>query len=202
MLDFLLRTGRGRDRRARGPASALGSRRARVPAGSCRVRRGGGIARLLEERRLQAAGIAKPHWYWTGVGKTTGEPAAVEGSTWKWRVDPEALAALDAEDDGRARRLPQPVRQHALRPQAARGALRVRVRARAVQAQAAAQVRLLRAPDPDGRSIRRDAGRRGRPGTRGAARQRRPRVPPVRARGDRHGPRRDRGAGGSGSVCR
>ena len=56
-------------------------------------------ARLLEERRLQAAGIAKPHWYWSGVGKTTGEPAVVDGSTWKWRVDPEALAALDADDD-------------------------------------------------------------------------------------------------------
>jgi uncharacterized protein YcaQ len=57
-------------------------------------------ARLLEQRRLQAAGIAKPHWYWSGVGKTTGEPATVEGSTWKWRVDPEALAALDADDEG------------------------------------------------------------------------------------------------------
>ncbi len=57
-------------------------------------------SRLLEERRLQAAGIAKPHWYWTGVGKTTGEPATVEGSTWKWRVDPEALASLEQEDEG------------------------------------------------------------------------------------------------------
>ena len=47
-------------------------------------------ARLREERSLQAAGLAKPHWYWNGVGKTTGEPAVVEGSTWKWRVDPEA----------------------------------------------------------------------------------------------------------------
>ena len=57
--------------------------------------------RLLEERSLQAAGLAKPHWFWNGVGKTTGEPAAVEGSTWKWRVDPEALEALeDDEDDG------------------------------------------------------------------------------------------------------
>ena len=57
-------------------------------------------SRLLEDRRLQAAGLAKPHWFWTGVGKTTGEAASVEGSTWKWRVDPEALAALDVEDDG------------------------------------------------------------------------------------------------------
>ena len=57
--------------------------------------------RLLEERSLQAAGLAKPHWFWNGVGKTTGEPAVVEGSTWKWRVDPEALAALEGdEDDG------------------------------------------------------------------------------------------------------
>jgi uncharacterized protein YcaQ len=58
-------------------------------------------SRLLENRRLQAAGLAKPHWYWTGVGKTTGEPATVEGSTWKWRVDPEALAALEEDDGGR-----------------------------------------------------------------------------------------------------
>ena len=57
-------------------------------------------SRLLEERRLQAAGLARPHWFWTGVGKETGEPAAVEGSTWKWRVDPEALAALEEEDEG------------------------------------------------------------------------------------------------------
>jgi uncharacterized protein len=57
-------------------------------------------SRLLEDRRLQSAGLAKPHWWWTGVGKTTGEPATVEGSTWKWRVDPEALAALEDEDAG------------------------------------------------------------------------------------------------------
>ena len=31
---------------------------------------------------------------------TAGEPATVEGSTWKFRVDPEAIAALDDEDDG------------------------------------------------------------------------------------------------------
>lgn len=57
-------------------------------------------ARLLEERMLQAAGLVKPHWWWNGVGKTTGEPATVEGSTMKFRVDPEALAALDDEDEG------------------------------------------------------------------------------------------------------
>ncbi len=56
---------------------------------------------LLAERRLQAAGLAKPHWYWSGVGKTTGEPAVVEGSTAKWRVDPEALAALEDDEGGR-----------------------------------------------------------------------------------------------------
>lgn len=58
-------------------------------------------ARLLEERSLQAAGIGRPHGYWTGVGKTTGEAAVVEGSTLTWRVDPEALAALDEDAGGR-----------------------------------------------------------------------------------------------------
>lgn len=57
--------------------------------------------RLLEARRLQAAGLARPHHYWTGVGKDTGEPAVVEGSTARFRVDPEALAALDEDDGGR-----------------------------------------------------------------------------------------------------
>lgn len=57
-------------------------------------------SRMLEERRLQAAGLARPHWYWTGVGKTTGEPAVVEGSATTYRVDPEALAAIEADDDG------------------------------------------------------------------------------------------------------
>ena len=57
--------------------------------------------RMLQERRLQASGIARPHWYWTGVGKTTGEAAVVEGSSVKWRVDPEALAALDDDPGGR-----------------------------------------------------------------------------------------------------
>lgn len=58
-------------------------------------------ARLLEERHLQAAGLVKPHWYWNGVGTSTGEPATVEGSTWRFRVDPEALATLDEDDGGR-----------------------------------------------------------------------------------------------------
>ncbi|MDO8382436.1 MAG: crosslink repair DNA glycosylase YcaQ family protein [Microbacterium sp.] len=56
---------------------------------------------LLHQRRLQAAGIAKQKSPWTPVG-TVGEPAEVEGSSWKWRVDPEALAALDDDPGGRA----------------------------------------------------------------------------------------------------
>jgi len=56
--------------------------------------------RLLDERRLQAAGIAKQKSPWTPVGEA-GEPAAVEGSKWKFRVDPEALAALEEDDGGR-----------------------------------------------------------------------------------------------------
>lgn len=56
--------------------------------------------RLLNERRLQAAGIAKQKSPWTPVGEA-GEPAVVEGSTRKYRVDPEALAALDDDDGGR-----------------------------------------------------------------------------------------------------
>ena len=56
--------------------------------------------RLLDERRLQAAGIAKQKSPWTPVGEA-GEPVAVEGSKWKFRVDPEALAALEEDDGGR-----------------------------------------------------------------------------------------------------
>ena len=56
---------------------------------------------LLQHRRLQAAGIAKQRSAWTPVG-AVGEPAEVEGSSWKWRVDPEALAALDDDAGGRA----------------------------------------------------------------------------------------------------
>ncbi|QIG39881.1 winged helix-turn-helix domain-containing protein [Microbacterium sp. 4R-513] len=56
-------------------------------------------ARLLAERRLQAGGIAKQKSPWTPVGMA-GEPATVEGSKWRFRVDPEAVAALDDEDDG------------------------------------------------------------------------------------------------------
>ena len=56
--------------------------------------------RLLAERRLQAAGIAKQKSPWTPVGQA-GEPAVIEGSTRKYRVDPEALAALDDDAGGR-----------------------------------------------------------------------------------------------------
>ena len=56
-------------------------------------------ARLLAERRLQAVGIAKARSPWSQVGEA-GERAIVEGSRWSFRVDPEALAVLDDEDDG------------------------------------------------------------------------------------------------------
>jgi uncharacterized protein YcaQ len=58
-------------------------------------------SRLLSERRLQAAGLARPHWWWSGVTKDTGEPAVIEGSKTKYRVDPEAIAALEDDDGGR-----------------------------------------------------------------------------------------------------
>jgi uncharacterized protein YcaQ len=54
----------------------------------------------LSEHRLHSAGIAKQKSPWSGVGDA-GEAAVVEGSKWKFRVDPEALAALDEEADGR-----------------------------------------------------------------------------------------------------
>lgn len=57
-------------------------------------------ARRLDERRLQAAGIAKQESPWTPVG-AAGEPATVEGSGWRFRVDPEALTALEVDDGGR-----------------------------------------------------------------------------------------------------
>lgn len=55
---------------------------------------------LLAERRLQAAGIAKQKSPWTRVGQA-GEAATVEGSSWTFRVDPEALAALEDDEGGR-----------------------------------------------------------------------------------------------------
>ncbi|ALJ19423.1 DNA glycosylase AlkZ-like family protein [Microbacterium sp. No. 7] len=56
--------------------------------------------RMLEERMLQGAGLARRRSPWTPVGDA-GEPAEVEGSAWKWRVDPAALAALDDDPGGR-----------------------------------------------------------------------------------------------------
>jgi len=55
---------------------------------------------LLQERRLQAVGIAKLKSPWSRTGEA-GEAAAIEGSKWKFRVDPEALSALDEDDGGR-----------------------------------------------------------------------------------------------------
>jgi uncharacterized protein len=55
---------------------------------------------LLSERRLHSAGIAKQKSPWSGVG-VAGEPAVVEGSAWKYRVDPEAIAALEKDEGGR-----------------------------------------------------------------------------------------------------
>ncbi|GAA1638264.1 DNA glycosylase AlkZ-like family protein [Microbacterium flavum] len=54
----------------------------------------------LEGLRLQAAGIARQKSPWTPVGMA-GEAATVEGSAWKWRVDPEALASLEDDPGGR-----------------------------------------------------------------------------------------------------
>jgi uncharacterized protein YcaQ len=55
---------------------------------------------LLDERRLHSAGIAKHKSPWSGVGEA-GELATVEGSAWKYRVDPAALATLDRDEGGR-----------------------------------------------------------------------------------------------------
>ena len=54
----------------------------------------------LEHRNLQAAGLARPNPWWSGVGKDAGEPARIEGVTTCFRVDPDALAALDEPDPG------------------------------------------------------------------------------------------------------
>ncbi len=55
---------------------------------------------LLNKRRLQAAGIAKQKSPWTPVGDA-GEPATIDGSARKYRVDPQAIAALEQDDGGR-----------------------------------------------------------------------------------------------------
>jgi hypothetical protein len=56
--------------------------------------------RMLQERRLQAAGVAKRKSPWTPVGDA-GVAATVEGSRLAWRVDPEALGALEEDAGGR-----------------------------------------------------------------------------------------------------
>ena len=148
---------------------------------------------MLRERTLQAAGIAKEgdRW-WNAVGKA-GEPAAVEGSKWKFRVDPDAIAALADDDGGRVA---------FLNPYD--GMLFDRPRLEEVfeftyvleQFKPKPQRRygFFAHPDSDRRSIRRDAGRRGRPRARRAQDQRGARVPPVRAGRERDGARRDRRA--------
>ncbi|MET0782235.1 MAG: crosslink repair DNA glycosylase YcaQ family protein [Microbacterium sp.] len=54
---------------------------------------------LLRVRTLQAAGIAKEGDRWWNAVGTAGEPATVEGSKWKFRVDPESIAALASLED-------------------------------------------------------------------------------------------------------
>jgi uncharacterized protein YcaQ len=56
--------------------------------------------RMLHERRLQTAGIARVRSPHTPVGDA-GEAAMVEGLPQKWRVDPEALASLEDDEGGR-----------------------------------------------------------------------------------------------------
>jgi len=60
--------------------------------------------RLLDERKLQAAGLARQRSPWTPVG-SAGVPVTVEGLTTTWRVDPEELAALDDGDPDDAGRV-------------------------------------------------------------------------------------------------
>src|SRR5690606_26260359 len=51
-------------------------------------------------RRLQGYGIASATSSYAAVG-TAGDEAVVEGSGWKWRVDPEAVAAIADDAGGR-----------------------------------------------------------------------------------------------------
>jgi uncharacterized protein YcaQ len=99
MLDFLLRQGEvaivgreGRLRRWDLAERVYPADLPQLPADEAE--------RALHERRLQAAGLAKQKSPWTPIGEA-GEPAVVEGSKWKWRVDPEAIAALDDDAGGR-----------------------------------------------------------------------------------------------------
>ncbi|WP_438354022.1 DNA glycosylase AlkZ-like family protein [Microbacterium sp. CJ88] len=100
MLDFLLRQGEVAIVRREGRTRIWDLAERVYPAGLPEYS-DDEAARLREERSLQASGIARPHHWWSGVGKETGEPAVVEGSTVRFRVDPEALTALDDEPEGR-----------------------------------------------------------------------------------------------------
>ncbi|THE06936.1 winged helix-turn-helix domain-containing protein [Microbacterium oleivorans] len=73
----------------------------RVYAGTDAAMNPADAEEVLAGRRLQALGIARQKSPWSGVG-TAGEEAEVEGSSWRWRVDPEAIAALDDDPGGRA----------------------------------------------------------------------------------------------------
>lgn len=99
MLDFLARQGHvavvGREGRSRRWDLAGRVYPADLPGYDDET-----AVRLLEERRLQAAGIAKQKSPWTPVG-TAGVPLTIEGSARKYRIDPVALAALDEDDGGR-----------------------------------------------------------------------------------------------------
>lgn len=99
MLDFLQRQGEvavvGREGRLRRWDIAERVYPANLPGYSAEE-----ATALLQERRLQAAGIAKQNSPWTPVG-VAGEPATIEGLKQKYRVDPEAIAALDEDDGGR-----------------------------------------------------------------------------------------------------
>lgn len=53
--------------------------------------------RLLDERKLAAAGMGRQKSPWTPVGMA-GVSASVEGLSTTWRVDPAALAALETAD--------------------------------------------------------------------------------------------------------
>ena len=99
MLEFLMRQGRvaiaGREGRHR-----LWDLAERVyPAGLPDLDEDE-ATHLRHERRLQAAGIAKQRSPWTPVGDA-GEPATIEGSSRRYRVDPAAVAALDDDAGGR-----------------------------------------------------------------------------------------------------
>nr|WP_315269417.1 crosslink repair DNA glycosylase YcaQ family protein [Microbacterium lemovicicum] len=100
MLDFLLRQGEvaiaGREGRHRVWDLAERVYPADLPEIGAEE-----AAVMHEERSLRSSGIARIHRHWSGVGRTTGEPAVVEGVSTAYRVDPEALAAVRDDDGGR-----------------------------------------------------------------------------------------------------